>query len=117
MPRRRKPKDETEQQTLVRQLLESISNKFSRSEKTSWLRKKKRMENLLAILNPIEEEISELQARKIPIFDEIQGLRKVMVSECVHPYEYLLYKGTYVECKFCNKKIGVIHGNKKESSR
>lgn len=107
MARRRKPQDETINETNDRQIREEISNAANRSEKTSWNRKMDNMVKLLAALRPIEDQIIELQAKKIPIFDEIQVLRKQMVSDCIHPFEYLLVKDTCVECKFCDRKMSL----------
>lgn len=107
MARKKKPLNETEEQALIRRDLETISNFSSRSEKTSWNRKMNNMVKLLALLRPIEEKILDLQSQKEPVFDEIQILRAVMVKECIHPQEYLIHKGDYVECKFCNKRIAI----------
>ena len=63
------------------------------------------MVKLLAQLQPIEDQLLLLQSQKTPIFDNIQILRQQMVNECIHPYEYLIIKTGYVECKFCNHKL------------
>ena len=107
MARKKIPENETQEETQDRILKESIANKSSRSEKTSWNRKMDNMVSLMAKLQPIEEQIIELQAQKVPLFDEIQELRNVMVNECTHPYEYLSVKDGYVHCTFCLKKINV----------
>ncbi len=105
MSRRKKPDDETPSELRDRYVKESISNNANRSEKTSWNRKMDNMVRLLAELNPIEEQILELEAKKIPIFDEIQELRTQMVQDCIHPYEYLLIENNVAKCKFCNRKL------------
>ncbi len=107
MSRRKKPEEETPEQTRERRLREEISNNANRSEKTSWNRKMDNMVRLLATLRPIEDQIIELQAKKIPLFDEISVLRTNMVNECVHPYEFLVIKETYAMCKFCDHKISL----------
>lgn len=114
MARRKKPENETKQQAKIRKKLEKVANNFTRSEKTSWNRKLNKMQKLIdEKLNPIEDQILELQSQKEAIFDEIQVLRNVMVLECVHPYDYLSVKDDYILCKFCYKKIGEVSGSKK----
>lgn len=110
MARQKKPEGETTEQARVRQLLEYVANNASRSEKTSWNRKMDNMVKLMAKLRPIEEQIIELTAQKMPVMDDINELRLTMVNECIHPYEYLAFKDTHVECKFCGKKIGIPAG-------
>jgi hypothetical protein len=105
MARRKKPEDESPQQTFERRVREEIANAANRSEKTSWNRKMDNMVRLLAALKPIEEQILELQAKKTPVFDEIAGLRKQMVNECIHPFEYLIVHENHAVCKFCEKRV------------
>lgn len=107
MARRKKPENENDQQTLVRRTIETISDNATRSEKVSWDRKMDNMVSLLAKLRPIEEQILDLEASKLPILDDIASLRNVMVRECVHPYQFLTYKDGIVHCKFCNKVFKV----------
>ncbi len=107
MARRNKPEEETPAETNERRVREEISNAANRSEKTSWNRKMDNMVKLLAALCPIEEQIIELQAKKIPLFDEIQVLRTQMVNECIHSFENLVVEPTHVRCKFCDKKLSL----------
>ena len=107
MSRRKRPEEETTDETTERRYKDEIANAANRSEKTSWNRKMDNMVKLLSTLRPIEDQIIDLQAKKIPIFDEIQGLRLQMVKECIHPYEYLLIRDTHAVCKFCEKKISL----------
>lgn len=105
MAKRKKPEEETPAATKERYLKESISNNANRSEKTSWNRKMDNMVRLLAELQPLEEQILALEAKKLPIFDEIQELRAQMVQECIHPYEYLLIENNAAKCKFCERRL------------
>ncbi len=107
MARKKKPENETLDEATIRHLLETIANNPSRSEKTSWTRKQDNMVSLIAKLRPIEEQILELMATKIPIMDEIQLLRNEMVKECIHPFEYLSMKSNHIECKFCFRKLSL----------
>ena len=112
MARRKKPKNETPEQAELRLLLESIANHANRSEKTAWKRKLKNMEGLLDELHPIEEKILTILAEeKQPMLDKIAELRSIMVKECIHPYEHLIKKDGFVECKFCGKKMRVPDGS------
>lgn len=107
MARKKKPVGESAEETQIRQTLEKVANTANRSEKTSWNRKMNNMVALLAELRPIEEQILELTAAKHEVFDRIQVLRNVMVQECIHPFEQLIHKGTYAECKFCNRRVSL----------
>ena len=107
MARRKAPENETAEEQLTRRQREAIANTADRSEKTSWNRKMDNMVKLMSKLRPIEDQILELQAEKQPVFDEIQELRRLMVKECVHPYEYLVIHDDHAECKFCNKRISL----------
>ncbi len=112
MARRKKPENETEEQTTLRLLLDSIANHANRSEKTAWKRKLKNMGMLLDKLHPIEEEIlAIISEKKQPLLDEIAALRLLMVKDCIHPYEHLVKKDGFVECKFCGKHLKVGDGS------
>jgi predicted nucleic acid-binding Zn-ribbon protein len=111
MARRKKPENETPEQTEERLLFEKISNFANRSEKTAWKRKLANMEKLIEELEPVQQKILDIiRSEKQPILDQIQELRQEMVNECIHPYEHLVQKDGYVECKFCNKSINVLNG-------
>jgi hypothetical protein len=107
MARRKKPENESKDETLIRRQMESVSDHATRNEKVSWDRKMDNMVSLLATLRPIEEQISELIAKKVPIMDNIAALRQEMVQECVHPYTHLVHKTTVIECKFCMAKLSI----------
>jgi len=111
MARRKKPENETPEQAEERLLFETISNHADRSEKTAWKRKLVNMERLIEELRPVEEKIlGIIKNEKQPILDQIQALRQEMVKDCVHPFEHLIQKDGYVECKFCNRRIKVPNG-------
>lgn len=89
--------------------LEVIFKNTNKNEKLAWARKKKKMDDIIEKLRPIETAILDLMAQKQPILDEIAELRKTMVRECIHPPEVLVHHGNSVECKFCNVNITVNH--------
>ena len=108
MVRKLKPVNETPEEMKERRLVEFIANNSTRSEKVSWNRKLDNLVVLMAELTPVEEEIMSLIVKKkVPIMDQIQELRGLMVNECIHPSDYLEPKDGYVECKFCQTKIRV----------
>ncbi len=112
MGRRKKPENETPEQARERGIFESISNHANRSEKTSWKHKQGKMEALIEELRPIETKIlTILSEEKQPMMDKIAALRSIMVKECIHPYDLLIIKDNFVECKFCNKKLRVPDGS------
>lgn len=118
MARKKKPENETEEQRKQRLAFEAVANHANRSEKTSWNRKMDNMVKLIAKLRPVEQKILKIiQEEKTPIMDEIDEVRKMMIKECVHPFEYLVQdtdeKGREViRCKFCEKRIGLVNGDK-----
>lgn len=109
MARRKKPENETAEDTSVRRTLETIADAATRGEKVSWDRKMDNMVTLIAKLRPIEEQILDLMVAKTPIMDEIAALRRDMVKDCVHPFTHLLHLGNgQATCKFCDKKFTVL---------
>ena len=111
MARQKKPENETVEQARIRQILESVSNNSLRSEKTSWNRKMDNMVKLIAKIRPIEQQILDLMADKMPIADDVAALRSEMVKECIHPLEQLVYNEDVITCKFCNRKIQTSESN------
>lgn len=107
MAKLKKPDNETPREIEIRRLCETIANIANRSEKTSWSRKMDNMVKLLMTLQPVEDAILDLIATtKTPIMDDISVLRSTMVSECIHPFEYLVVsEDNVISCKFCDKKI------------
>lgn len=85
--------------------LTEVAGFAENAEKLAWRRKLKKLEEFMEELAPIEDEILELYMKKMPIMDKIEELRKKMDTECIHPKEYLVHRGTHVECKFCNKLL------------
>lgn len=108
MAKVKKPENETEEESRIRKAKERVANTANRSEKTSWDRKMDNMIKLLGKLEPIEQQMSDLMALKIPIMDDVQILRMEMVKDCVHPYTHLVFHHDHVVCKFCNNKFNVI---------
>ena len=108
MARAKKPENETPEQARIRQLLESVSNKSLRSEKTSWNRKMDNMVKLIAKLRPLQQQRLELDAEEAPIADDVAALRLIMVNECIHPIDQLVFKEDFIECKFCYRKIQTV---------
>ncbi len=107
MARRKKPENETAEDAEIRRIMETIAGAATRNEKVSWNRKLDNMEGLINKLRPLEDEITDLMAKKVPIMDQVSELRQDMVHDCVHPYTSLVFKDDYVECKFCYKKFVV----------
>lgn len=88
--------------------LKIIAGIKDKNEKLAWTRRQKKMEAVITEeLNPLEEQIMALQAKRMEILEAIQILSKQMRKECVHPRDMLVHKITYVECKFCNTKLSL----------
>ncbi len=111
MPRQRKAEDETAEQAEQRRLLEKVANTANRSDKVSWNRKLDNMIKLVTAVNRIQDKIQELEIEKDPYIQEIADLRKVMVNECIHPFDQLVHTDEHTHCKFCNANIVVVNGD------
>lgn len=110
MARKKKPENETEEDSSLRQLFEYVSNIASRSEKTSWNRKMDNMVKLLVQHENVENKILEIMLKEgQPIRDQIDDLRKLMINECIHPYDHLVLHENHVLCKFCHRKINITN--------
>lgn len=107
MSRLKKPEGETPEEAKIRRTKGEVANNATRNEKVAWDRKMDKMVLLLADLQPIEDQILDLAAKKMVIVDDIQALRLEMVRECVHPFTHLVYHNEYVVCKFCDRKFVV----------
>jgi len=105
MARRKTPKNETPEQVITRKRLESISTLADRASKVAWKRSLARMQKTILLIDQINDKIAILEQEKIKALDIVSGIRKPMVESCVHPFEQLMDKGEYVECKFCGKHI------------
>lgn len=94
-----------------KKIISQISNFRDKNEKASWIRKKKTIEKIVEDIKPIEEQILILSDKKIKMIEEIQEIRKTMISECIHPSDYIvkLSEGdnTKFKCKFCNNIIKI----------
>jgi len=118
MARRKRPENETAEETLQRRLLERVADSATRGEKVAWDRKMDGMVSLLSQLTPIEDKITDAMAKKMPLMDKIAALRAEMVKDCVHSYTNLAIRpdGT-VQCKFCMTNFQVLsNGNKKTTN-
>lgn len=124
MARRKAPIDETQAEMEVRKAREDISNHATRSEKVSWERQFGNMQKLLETkIQPLENQILELIAKKNEYIDEMVAIRDELVQDCIHPFEHVtevgdshtalvdsvtnLRPGGVYICKFCNKKVAL----------
>ena len=90
--------------------ISEVSKHADKNQRLAWRRKKKRIEDLIERLQPLQEKKLELILEMQPTLDEIEDVRQEMVKECIHPADYLVHKGTHIECKFCRSKIRVNRG-------
>lgn len=93
----------------VETVIEQLQTHQTKSELTSWKRKRKKMEALVEKVNEIESSIEELNNKRIILLDEVVDLRALMIKECVHPHDMIVEvedgDGRITLCKFCDKKI------------
>jgi len=107
MSKRKKPKFDDSQQETIWNILNTISNHATKSEKTSWNRKRRNIEGFVDEIRPYEEKMLLLQKEMEPLYDKISKLRKDMVDSCIHPFDLLIYKDDHIECKFCETKLSL----------
>ena len=120
MARRKAPANETTEEMEIRKEREEISNHATRSEKVSWERQFGNMQKLLETkIQPLENQIIDLMAKKAAYIDEMVALRDDLVQDCIHPFEHVASPydavGNLLEghtagiytCKFCNKKVAL----------
>ena len=107
MSKNRVPENETEDEKVKRKQCEALNTFSSKSENMAWARLHDKMSKIIAILEPLEEDIRELQSKRLPILDELQELRGKMVKDCIHPMHMLLHCDDYIVCKFCEKQFSV----------
>jgi len=105
--KRRKPEFENDEDEKKWYYLNSIANHATKSEKTSWIRKRNNIEKMIESIRPLEEEILSIRAKIDPIHDKIEMLRVQMVDDCIHPFDLLEDKGDHVLCKFCECKLSI----------
>ena len=85
----------------------AVAAHHGKNEKLAWKRKVKKMMGLIQDVGVVEQEILELVLKKQPTLDEIAILRAEMTKECIHPKDHLVHLGTYLVCKFCDRKISI----------
>lgn len=89
-------------------MLDAISTHATKNEIATFARRRKSIEKFIdSKINPLENEILEINAKLQPLYDELKALREDMVAICVHPRDMLILKESYVHCKFCDAKMGV----------
>lgn len=85
-----------------------IAKCFTRSEITSWKRKDKNLGTLLDTeIQPLHDQIQELQIKLIELIDKSNAIRDEMVTTCIHPPEYVEVnlEEKFSTCKFCNRNL------------
>ena len=87
--------------------IKAINNQFTQLDKSNWQRRYDKLQSLVDDVNKLADEIITIEAKKIPLLDEIASLRELMHHECVHPKDHLVEHSDYAECKFCNRKFTV----------
>lgn len=90
-----------------KKILLKVANSKNRNEKIAWKRKKEKLDELVAQMRELEEQMFEIGAKKMDVFDQLRVVKTTMEEECIHPFEELVHKGTYILCKFCNKRLGI----------
>lgn len=91
-----------------KEVFAKITNHTPKNDRIAWQRKHKKLKSMIeANITPLEDRILELTMEKMVFVDDAVALRDVLVSECVHPKEFLVTKEDHVLCKFCDTKLKV----------
>lgn len=104
-----KPCQLTEEEMQNNELLDKISELSDRGQRTAWKRKQKNIEDLISSVEEIEDQLQTLQAKKLPLLDQVSSLRSEMVDTCIHPRELLVIHNNLIKCKFCEKVIRILN--------
>ena len=87
--------------------MQPITNFATRSEKTSWARKRTNLTSYIENnIHPIEQQILDLKMSLIPFYDEVKTMRTEMVDTCIHPADEVSSNddGSFY-CSFCCKTL------------
>lgn len=90
------------------QVKNKVANFASRSEKTSWQRKRNNLTKFIEeLINPSEQQILELNTQLRPLYDQVNEMRQEMIATCIHPFEELREEADGIRCTFCDKKFSI----------
>lgn len=92
---------------MMQRHIDAIATHQHKNTRLAWKRKQDKMSALIEKAAEVEQEILQLVLKKQPIMDEIQMLRAEMVKECIHPKDHLAHHGTYLVCRFCERKLSI----------
>jgi hypothetical protein len=87
--------------------INAVVSHHGKNEKLAWKRRVKKMMGLIDEMKVVDEQILELSRSKQPTIDEVALLRSEMVKECIHPRDHLVHAGTFLLCKFCERRISI----------
>lgn len=92
----------------IEKMLDTISSHATKNEIATFARRRKSIEKFIDTkINPLENQIFEINAQLQPLYDELKALRDDMVDICVHPRDLLVFNNGVITCKFCEAKLGV----------
>jgi hypothetical protein len=87
--------------------LQAVHQHFTKAEHSKWYREYNKIKPLVDKANSISMQILKLQLEQQELIDTVDIQRETMVANCVHPTHMLVHHTTYIECKFCAKKISL----------
>lgn len=97
-------------------MIKDVANYASKGDKASWLRRMKRLEDTIKQLEPVEDKLLELINTRHKLTAQLDEIRADLVTNCIHPEEYLVDHNGYVVCKFCERKLRVVNRGEKEAT-
>jgi len=91
-----------------KEIFDIVVKNPSHNENVAWKRRLKNFQKKIKTeITPIEDEILELNMKKMHIMDSLEEDRQNLVASCVHPREFLHLREDYVYCEFCTAKLRV----------
>ncbi len=95
------------------ELSQTVIEAITKTDANSRVAFQRRLTNLETYItndvNPIEQQILELKAKLLPLYDGVKMLREEAQSHCIHAPENLIkQEDGSIKCKFCET---VFHVN------
>ena len=97
-------------------MIKEVANYAPKSDKASWLRRMKRLEDTIRQLEPVEDKLLELITTREKLTTQAEEIRSDLVTNCIHPEDQLVDHNGYVVCKFCERKLRIVDRGEKTNS-
>lgn len=89
-------------------MIKDVANHASKSDRAAWMRRVKRLDDLIKQLEPVEDKLLELLHTREKLTQQLNEVREDLVANCIHPEEHLVSHNGYVVCKYCERKLRAV---------